>query len=270
MHACDLGPVDNELGYGSWSALMKVPSKRFDVKLWSNSLRGDPWSQVGSLSDSFPDYERQYIRDSSPKLPMDITATTTAASKSFVQTPMSNMPNEQDLTARLTTLIGLESARVEAEVCSGIFGSHWGGMHSETICSSSVLGTLKAYTEDCEEQDAAWSLHPLFNLRKCKANGKSLEHASMAWQLRGDGADEFAKLDTNWLAGESMVRYLAAPLLFGTVSSRRIWHMSTGGSIFFQSPLQTLVESREWHSLLQFLRENQPYSSPPEFFLLLL
>jgi pimeloyl-ACP methyl ester carboxylesterase len=49
-----------------------------------------------------------------------------------------------------------------------------------------------------------------------------------------------------------MTRYLAAPLLLGTVSPRRLWHLSATRSYFqfFVSPLRTLVEGREWHKLL--------------------
>ena len=58
----------------------------------------------------------------------------------------------------------------------------------------------------------------------------------------------------NWLAGEHMTRYLAAPLLLGTVSPRRVWHAAkqddTGFLSFRSSPLRRLVEGQEWHRRL--------------------
>ncbi|GKY97336.1 hypothetical protein MPSEU_000692000 [Mayamaea pseudoterrestris] len=249
VHVCDLGPVDNALHYGAFSALSKFDNARIDVRPWSSNLRDKPWGNVATLSDRFTEYELQYVKGQTPRLPVNIGEMTTK--KTFIQlSSSSNIPTDEEVTARMTSLLGLESARVDAEACSGIFGSHWGGMSAQTIGSSRVLELLRAYTQDCQEQDAYWLRHPLFHLKGCAANERSLEHASMKWQLRGDGRDDMARLDTNWLAGESMVRYLAAPLMFGTVSPRRIWHMSKGGSAFFPSPLRTLVESREWHNLL--------------------
>lgn len=56
-----------------------------------------------------------------------------------------------------------------------------------------------------------------------------------------------------------MVRYLAAPLLLGTVSPRRVWNMENDNSKIGlldllvgnkYGPLKQLVETREWHRLL--------------------
>ena len=76
----------------------------------------------------------------------------------------------------------------------------------------------------------------------------------MAWQLRGEGTSPAGNAE-NWLPGESMVRALPAPLLLGTISPRRIWHTASNsaaaqGWFFSVSPLQRLVEGREWHRLL--------------------
>ena len=70
--------------------------------------------------------------------------------------------------------------------------------------------------------------------------------------------DAFAPIkSTNLLKGEMMVRYLAAPLLYGVVSPRTVWHMASMtddvGVLDFiplfkrKCLLRDLVEAREWH-----------------------
>lgn len=85
----------------------------------------------------------------------------------------------------------------------------------------------------------------------------------MIWQLKGkngknkDSASWEIQTE-NWLAGEAMTRYLAAPLFWGTISPRRIWHSTTEAQkqqpmkfiFFFESPVRKLVEGQEWHRLL--------------------
>ena len=250
VHVCNLGHVDNKMGYGALSALSNVDNTRFDIRQWSNCLRDEPWNQLNELPDLFPEYEASFVRQNPPTLPISLSSIDLTTEHAFVTLPSSTIPSSESLSSRMSQLLSLDSTRIGAERSSGIFGSHWGGINADTIGSSFVLDILKAYTEECDEQDARWAQHSACTLQSCELNDKSLEHASMIWQLRGDGDKSGWLLGNNWLAGESMVRYLAAPLFLGTVSPRRVWSASKGGSVFFQSPLQQLVEGREWQALL--------------------
>jgi len=94
---------------------------------------------------------------------------------------------------------------------------------------------------------------------------KSLEHAALSW-MQGSGktkSDDDGIKTNNLIAGESMTRFLAAPLTFGTVSSRRLYHSSKKSSLFHTSPLKTLVEGREWHKILaaRNMRTNPAYGT---------
>ena len=125
---------------------------------------------------------------------------------------------------------------------TGLYGTHWGGLDASTVRESSVLQVLKAYTEKCQEVDEAWVAHP--NCPKPERNANSLEHAALQWM-------KFDESSKNLIAGERMTRFLAAPLLLGTVSPRRVWHASSQQNTPFSTfPLRSLVESREWHTLL--------------------
>jgi hypothetical protein len=80
----------------------------------------------------------------------------------------------------------------------------------------------------------------------------------MSWMMKGDGTTTNTPMTQNMIAGESMTRFLAAPLWLGTISPRRLWHTSSQGStLFYQSALQRMVESREWHKLLATMQPEQ-------------
>ena len=149
-----------------------------------------------------------------------------------------------------TKLLQLKASRVRAEANTGLYKTHGGGLQANTIGCRSALDIVMAYVKECQEKDDMWTMHPL--KPGATRNAYSLEHAAMHWQLQGLGKKqtEGAVYAENWMAGEAMVRYLAAPLLFGTISPRRLHDMGLDNKIYYQSPLKIMVEAREWHRLL--------------------
>jgi pimeloyl-ACP methyl ester carboxylesterase len=254
VHVCDLGKVDNEMGYGAYaqfSASRKtVANVQVSVVPWTQGLRAEPWIDIGKLPDRYPDYKAKFSISQAPILPFDITSIIFDPSRAIVLPRESLIPTSQELQNSIAQHFGLDPARVQAESRTGLFATHWGGLVASSVSEARVLSTLHCFSQECQEDDAKWHTHQSYIVRGCRRHGRSLEHATMAWQLRGDGTTPSGNTN-NWLAGESMVRFLAAPLLLGTISPRRVWHASTVQyGPFFASPLKSLVEGQEWHRLL--------------------
>lgn len=237
VHVCDLGPIDNDMGYGAYSQLLLGGDSKDDniveIVPWNNHLRDEPWTNVQEIPTSFPDYESKFTSASPPQTPVNVSSIASTAT-CLVETTSSMIPTAEQLTDKLTQQLELDPERVQAEANTGLYATHWGGLPAETVGSTQALKLLQCFTSECEESDTTWEQHPNYIGRLCRRNGRSFEHASMMWQLRGDGRSP-AGNPLNWLAGESMVRYLAAPLLLGTISPRRIWHAATEQWFFTSS-----------------------------------
>jgi len=223
VHVCDLGQVDNAMGYGAYAQVKD--SNRFEVVPWKQTLR----VFETPVPMEYPDYEAQFVKDKPAILPWDFAMDLDRV----VKVKDNKIPSADEFLSLLP-----DTHATEAN--SGLYATHWGGLAPEGC--NSVQNRIQAYV-DCGEDDAQWSKDTQFP--KPTPNPLSLEHASMQWQL---GYEECNT--QQWLAGESMVRYLAAPLLFGSISMRRVWHMAQQNPLLFVNPLQRLVESREWHSRL--------------------
>jgi hypothetical protein len=247
LHACDLGDVDNMLGYGPLAFLNDLPDN-VKVHKWSCPLREEPVQKLESLPDRYPDYASKYSFDA--KRPLK-TFPANVGDRGLLVPQLQDIPSVEAIAHVMLHTLKLDSNRCEAERNTGLYGSHWGGLDPSSIGESRVLKALRSYTVDCEENDEKWVRHPTYDelLRKCRRNGKSLEHASVAWMMKGDGKTPTPSTE-NLLHGESMTRFLSAPLLFGTVSPRYVWHSARVSTPFFTSSLREMAEAREWHQLL--------------------
>ena len=222
-----------------------------------------------------------------------------AEEESTRTTTRTEIPTIETFTKHLIRIVketscipSYNTRRVAQEHATGLYLTHWGGLSCTTIGCISALEIVQAYcalyssstlsttttatTKGREQQqeqqqivnknvDMAWTRHVLYPGRSVQRNRCSLEHAAMIWQLQGKGQEPTGTIQ-NWMDGEIMIRFLTAPLLFGTLSSRRIWWESQrkkkknnkyfgGGCDLFlssllQPPLEQMMESREWHMLL--------------------
>ena len=252
VHACDLGDADNAMEYGAYSQIRHLARNSqlpVEVIPWNNDLRVEPWKHVSELSDQFPDYDTVYGQ-TPVTLPRSIQeCITPTAARRLVTLDGLTLPTGDELERCMSKVLDLDAPRCASERNTGLYATHWGGLDPSSVAEAAVLDVVRAYATDCRESDKAWFEHPLYVGRHVKRNGLSLEHAAMQWQLRGDGTFPTGNPD-NWLPGESLVRFLSAPLLLGTISPRRLWHASTTDGFLFRSPLKQLVEGREWHRLL--------------------
>lgn len=251
VHVCDLGEADNRMGYGALGQLLRDATSNIDYEIvtWSNALRDEPWREVSDFDDYYPSYEAKYVVGVASKEP--VTLATSVRSDQVLSTNASNgVPSAESLLNRFTRVLDIDRVRCQAEVGTGIYATHWGGLPAESIGCRTVQKIIQSYVTDCNADDKVWSMHPSHPVRSCTRNERSLEHASMAWQLAGDGRSPAGNSD-NWMAGESMIRFVAAPLFYGTLSSRRLAKIArTDGYVLFESPLRKLVEGQEWHRLL--------------------
>jgi pimeloyl-ACP methyl ester carboxylesterase len=167
------------------------------------------------------------------------------------------LPKVEDLCNLLQSTLSIDKERCRAEQNTGLYRTHWGGLDASSVGESNILETIAIYVEQCREDDAAFAKIPI----ACARNSKSLEHATMAWNMRGDGGSEIEPETNNMIAGELLSRLLLAPLMLGTVSPRRVWHSMTREFPLFKHPIKTLVETREWHKLLaaQNIRTDAKY-----------
>lgn len=248
VHACNLGDADNSLGYGTFSKLENnLSSDNMQLYSWSCRLREHPWNEVKSLPDLYPDFSKKYSFAPSRPVSSQTSSSTVPDNVSVFIEELTQLPTADDISKQMQTALGLDPKRCSKEHNTGLFETHWGGLDPYTVGESSVLQTLKTFIETCGENDQEFAKLPL----ECVRNIRSLEHATMAWNMRGDGGSKHQDTmePNNMIAGERLTRYLAAPLMLGTVSPRRLWHSVKKESPFFASPLKTLVEGQEWHKL---------------------
>jgi pimeloyl-ACP methyl ester carboxylesterase len=281
VHVCDLGLVDNQMGYNAFSYLQTTASSSkegsssssIEIIPWSHCLREEPWQQVQDLPTSYLEYQKRY-QSSMDAIP-PISSPNNKNKKTEHHEPQiapdrfriwesyhSSIPTIDSVLERFRQVLNLDSdERIRAEIQTGLYGTHWGGLSQDSFLSvgcRTVVHQLHAYTHTCQQDDAQWMKQQQpqpYASGLPHRNPKSLEHASMIWQLRGKSGNKDSSVglqSENWLAGEAMTRYLAAPLLLGTISPRRIWHSTTPQpmKLFFESPLRKLVEGQEWHRLL--------------------
>lgn len=219
---CDLGHVDNTLGYGAYSAFQQQQAEQtHNVKLWNDFLRDEPWRNIQQFQGAnYADYERQFIRRINAKPPLDPhTIITTDETFETTNAAVAIIPTFNQLLDRFIRVLNLNSETVQAEVNTGLFATHWGGLDHSSVVETAILQNILDHGDD--------------RIMSAKSNPKSLEHSSIQWQQK-----------TAWMIqGESTVRYLAAPLLLGTVSARRILQTSN-------IPVTNFIEAREWHKIL--------------------
>jgi pimeloyl-ACP methyl ester carboxylesterase len=252
VHVCNLGDTDLYGPFGSLNA--NFLPENIKILPWVNHLRENPWKKVESLPEKYPDFVSQYTGSETPPHPISLNSS--IFQNRFESVKLSGkggfdvgIPTSEDLVNRMQKVLDLDPAVVQAEKNTGMYETHWGGLDPTTVGESQVLKRVETFVHECQEEDSSWVRHPLNADRGCPRNGRSLEHSTYAWMLRGTGAQPFG-VTHNLLAGEPMTRYLGAPLMLGTISSRRLWHLSKRERPFFASPLRTLVEGQEWHKLL--------------------
>ena len=243
IHACDLGDADNVMGYGAFANLNNLPNY-VQVCAWSCRLREDAWNSVETIPTSYPDYCANY-HSQKPSMPLPTNLATVPDSSCIQIEGLTKLPSVDDMIHRIAMICQLDPKRCTQEHNTGLFETHWGGLDSITAVESEVLKSLKRFVEECNEDDEEYAKLPL----ECVRNIWSLEHATMAWNLRGDGTKDTMN-PKNLIAGERLTRYLAAPLFFGTLSPRQLWYTVKAEYPFFSNPFRLLVEGREWHSLL--------------------
>lgn len=267
INVCDLGDADNGMGYGPYAYLeggLQDYDSSVTVRSWGCSLRSEPWSDLNALPRQYPSYEEQYdIQNRAAIRPAPKPEPVAAGTQHITIPSLTEIPDSRVVLDIICRSLDLDprcaetKTLLENERNTGLYGTHWGGMDGASLSETEVLSGLQAFAS-CNEDDDSFLQSQWWQSRRLVRNGSSLEHAAIVWMQRGDSDDAFAPIkSTNLLKGEMMVRYLAAPLLFGTVSPRKVWYMASleeGKSLLDfiplfkrKSVLKDLVEAREWH-----------------------
>jgi pimeloyl-ACP methyl ester carboxylesterase len=245
VHVCDHGVVDNSLKYTPLAHLQEAELPLgWTLRTWKCDLRADPWENLDSLPDTYSEYTRNFQFEPHRPVPVPDESSVGAAA-ALILTEYTACPRDEDLNSLIQTTLGLDQDKCHEERNSGLYGTHWGGLSALSIGESKVTEVLRVFVDECQERDEEFArLAP-----RPERNEKSLEHATMIWNLRGDGTKSIPDTN-NVIAGELLSRYLLAPLMLGTLSPRRLWWSVKGTrTALFTSPLKTLVETREWHKL---------------------
>ncbi|GAX27065.1 hypothetical protein FisN_9Lh389 [Fistulifera solaris] len=258
IHVCDLGPADNSIQYGPYAHLLsEIKQTTLDEKItirpWKALLRDIPIDDIDTIPNDYPSYQAQYA-SVAYEAPLDVIQAASGSSSSYMPLFTSTtLPTGKDLMEQ----IGYDASSSAANRNTGLYATHWGGLPYETVGCRLALDQVRSYVQDCQQDDALWFSSP--KRAVAQANPNSLEHAAMQWQLQSSNSD--SKKETgnnsgkplNWLPGESIIRFLSAPMFLGTVSSRRIHALSVTNdqpwSAIFkkETPLQSMVLAREWH-----------------------
>jgi hypothetical protein len=263
IHVCDLDAADNDMGYSPFSQLraMDLP-ENVQVHSWTCHLREEPWDVIERMTDLHPVYAQKF--NSEPLRPL-AKRQLVPEGRSMKLEGSTDVPPAQQIATILQEALNLDQARCHDEKMSGLYGTHWGGLPSESVGESKVLSAIRTFVEECGENDQKWAEHRDFVGRSCRRNTYSLEHAAISWMMKGDG--KVVPNTDNLIAGEFMTRYLTAPLMLGTVSPRRLWHSARNDSVLFTSSLKTIADAREWHKILaaRNIRQDSAYSGEGDY-----
>ena len=289
IRCCDLGEVDNNLGYGPLSHLnVQDDTLNISVEPWNCHLRNDAWEDIkdDSLRKTFPDtfldFENRYIVEKEDEEYFVVPPTNCEGYGLNIES-MTIIPTTDEVRELLCAAIGEDGndervkQSLERNQNTGLFATHWGGLDvCQTFNEKNALKVIDIFlgTDDfAEDGDEAlvkklkwWSEGADSKLER---NNLSLEHAAINWMMKGDSNPDNIKT-ANLIEGELLTRYLAAPLLFGLVSPRYIWNMANTSKASKDSSIvdkmlpslikgknpigvaQTIVTSREWHKMLAF------------------
>lgn len=268
VHVCDLGTVDNSLGYGSYSRLAQSYGDfSFDLRPWMCQLRDEPWDAIYGDDDAFPDsYPRFKKLFGKIKVNKPIPLPEKVGSDEglrFSPYPLAEeaivLPSAKDVAERfMLNMYESESPKTDLELerSTGLFGTHWGGINDAVCDEKDIMLGLKSYKKVCGD-DYAMLQSKWYSSKKLQKNKRSLEHSAISWM-----SNEFTS-SSNLIEGELMVRYLSAPLLLGCVSSRQLWYSTPDDETLLNSitlssnPLRDMAEASEWHKLFASQNINQ-------------
>lgn len=282
IHVCSLGDADNGIGYGPFSALQHVgwDGKHLDpinncrisslkVVPWECNLRAQPWIDLDNelFPDHYPTFVKRYTQYTDALPPVHIKEQTGSSMALSVRS-LSALPSLECITRclmrakRIARPSDEQLLQLETDRNIGLYLTHWGGLGASSLTERDVKSCLRVYCNDCDEKDELFVKSAFWKAlqEKSSSNMHSLEHASMKWLLHGENGsqnDHITYHVENLIKGELMVRFLAAPLLFGTISPRQIWHWSRRAPANAHRPphspkrpvLQKLAEGREWQRL---------------------
>lgn len=280
IHTCDLGLVDNQLGYGPYGYIADFTTAStldVEIRAWNCHLRDSSWSDVHENTSRFPDkyteYESKYITDE-----VNACFKTPDNSKGKNQWTCLNMPSLQvpssedvmkillkaldyDITDNSTMQI------LEQQKNTGLFATHWGGLNMEkTFNTASMMKAIDLFlglSAKGEDGDDALVNNLDWWQDRVTRNPLSLEHAAITRMMKSGNQIK----TENLIEGELLTRSLAAPILYGLISPRYILNQtnlakSKKSSNFFDGLIpsvlkgrdtlnvaSTFVESREWHKL---------------------
>ena len=290
IHACDLGDIDNKLGYGPLSHLEDFHNDEFfTVNKWNCHLRDQAWKDVELDASSFPstfvDYETKYgLKNVEKDTAIEPNVPRILSAEAVRMDSISKIPSVQDISNLLCSAFDYNLDdndtvnKLERDCNSGLYATHWGGLSQDTFTEDRVLEATDIFLGQDHDGDEAlveklkwWSGKD----SKLTRNILSLEHHSMNWMMTGGSESPFKSPSdsiktTSLIEGELLTRYLAAPLLFGLVSPRYILHKANEAAVskeitfldkitppLFKSrdsieAARTIVEGREWHKLFAY------------------
>lgn len=298
IHSCDLGDVDNHLGYGPYGHLTEPQTindaniatmMEIEIQGWDCQLRTKPWDDlstknINDFPSTYTDYEKIFIRNDKNNNvvnPLSSSSSSSLGESNVVGVTipsMTEIPSMNDICGLLCTSLDMNPDDVQLTCNTGLYATHWGGLQtSSTLDEQTIVDVIDTflgcdYEDDRGDQALAnkfkwWNIN---SEKECqlKRNPQSLEHASMNWLMTGGIEKSISNTSSsrvkteNLIESELLTRYLAAPLLFGMVSSRYIWNAAEQIRQKNESPfdffaayrssvnaMQSIVESREWHNL---------------------
>ncbi len=294
VHACDLGEVDNRLGYSPLPHLERMEEKDFTLKAWNCHLRQDTWQDVVDNPELFPstfvDFKKKYTKSAKGAAGGDYPT--------LAKSDQSNPDNEDTdlLTLDLMTAIPSQDEienllcialkydlndkdvkqKLEQDRNTGLYATHWGGLNvAETFHEDRVLEATDIFLGQNakeEEGDEAlvqelkwWSKDSTES--KLVRNELSLEHASINWMMTGgdsESVDSNSVKTSSLIEGELLTRYLAAPLLYGLISPRYVWNKADEAAnakknSFFDTLVPSLLKSRKTIEVMKTVVESREW-----------
>lgn len=244
IHACDLGQVDNQLGYSPlihlenmWKDGSMGQGRGFiELNKWNCHLREETWKDISEDATSFPnsfvDYETKYNlvswndqEDSLEDVIFDVYKSNNEKSvQNFELESLSCVPPLNVVTDLVCSAFDYDikdssvQTALEQDRNTGLYATHWGGLDIPlTFTEDCALGAVDIFLggnddgpstvdgdEALVEQLGWWQRCNRGPDAKLTRNHLSLEHSALDWMMTG-GSDGSEVRTTNNIKTENLI-----------------------------------------------------------------
>ena len=279
IHVCDLGMADTNMKYNPY-AILKQHYVNFNdggtcthnnIQLfpWNCTLTSKAWDQVLTEPNTFPDrfdLYQQFFLEKDILQTSPIVSISSNIHREYPTIPnlTSNIPSLDDMTRLFLNMTHFGAHKQP----TGLYMTHWGGFNiQQTLHEAGVHELVHSFLDISTNNNNKRGDDTLIDIHHSliQSNVQSLEHASIARLIKRETHQENIHTD-NLIQGEILTRFLAAPLLFGIISYRQLWHLATQTKYLHHRSSKDWIRAKSIEEHVTFLKR---FAHDREWYLLL-